>query len=275
MRPWIGALAAAAFASACAPPTPAPRAAAPAKVPAQAPPASGRLRVVAVAAHPDDAETGCGGTLARYAALGHHVTILNLTRGELGVGGQTPEAAGKIRAAESVAACEALGCQAAFFGEKNGSLQLTHETAARLTATLKELAPDVVLTHWPLDTDVEHQMTGILAVRAALALELPGPIYFFEVETGTQTLGFTPTAWVDIAEVRDRKVKAIAAHASQNAEERLYDRHHEPMAKFRGRELGTAAAEAFVVLAPSPVRAPTLLGFEKASAPPATQPQKD
>ena len=46
--------------------------------------------MVCVGAHPDDPESGCGGTLARYAAAGHRVTVLYLTRGEAGIAGQSP-----------------------------------------------------------------------------------------------------------------------------------------------------------------------------------------
>src|SRR6266511_1147611 len=55
------------------------------------------LKIVCVGAHPDDPESGCGGTLARYAALGHAVTIVYLTRGERGIPGKTLSEAATIR----------------------------------------------------------------------------------------------------------------------------------------------------------------------------------
>ena len=67
-----------------------------------------RLTVVCVGAHPDDPESGCGGTLARYAALGHAVTIVYLTRGERGIPGKSLDEAAKIRTAESEAACRII-----------------------------------------------------------------------------------------------------------------------------------------------------------------------
>jgi hypothetical protein len=56
-----------------------------------------KVRVVVVGGHPDDPESGCGGTIARYADLGHEVTILYLTRGEAGIRGKTHEEAAAIR----------------------------------------------------------------------------------------------------------------------------------------------------------------------------------
>ena len=67
------------------------------------------LRVVCVGGHPDDPESGCGGTLARYAALGHAVTVIYLTRGEAGIAGKSHDEAAGIRSAECSAACKILG----------------------------------------------------------------------------------------------------------------------------------------------------------------------
>src|SRR5436190_21106376 len=64
------------------------------------------LKVVCVGGHPDDPESGCGGTLARYTALGHTVTVIYLTRGEAGISGKSHEEAAAIRSAECAAACK-------------------------------------------------------------------------------------------------------------------------------------------------------------------------
>src|SRR5881396_2689984 len=64
-------------------------------------PATGRkLNVVCVGGHPDDPESGCAGTLARYAELGHSVTVVYLTRGERGIRDKSLDEAAKIRSAE-------------------------------------------------------------------------------------------------------------------------------------------------------------------------------
>jgi LmbE family N-acetylglucosaminyl deacetylase len=61
-----------------------------------------QLRIVIASAHPDDPETGCGGTVARYTDLGHKVIVLYLTRGERGISGKTYEEAGIIRTDEAL-----------------------------------------------------------------------------------------------------------------------------------------------------------------------------
>src|SRR5947207_9260410 len=69
---------------------------------------SKRLKVVVAGAHPDDPESGCGGTIAHYSDLGHEVSILYLTRGEAGIAGKSPQETAAIRTAESQKACAIL-----------------------------------------------------------------------------------------------------------------------------------------------------------------------
>jgi N-acetylglucosamine malate deacetylase 1 len=69
-------------------------------------------------------------------------------------------------------------------------------------------------------------------------------LYFFEVHTGNQSLGFTPNTYVDITPVREKKKAALFAHKSQDGEG-IWKKHHEVIADFRGREAGVGAAEAF------------------------------
>jgi LmbE family N-acetylglucosaminyl deacetylase len=209
--------------------------------------ASRPLRIVCVGAHPDDPESGCGGTLARYTAVGHSVTVIYLTRGEAGIPGKSHEEAAAIRTAEAEAACKILGAKPVFAGQIDGATEVTHKTADALAKLLTEEKPDVVFTHWSIDTHFDHQAASMLTIRAYLAARPRWLLYFFEVNSGSQTLGFMPTAYVDITATRDKKKQALFAHKSQNGE-RIYRDHHEVMETFRGRELGVAAAEAFVSL---------------------------
>src|SRR5439155_8092474 len=110
------------------------------------------LSVVCVGAHPDDPESGCGGTLARYARGGHRVTVIYLTRGERGIQGKSLEEAARIRTAEAEAACKILGAKPLFAGQIDGATEANATTAAALREPLLAQSPDVVLTHRPLDT---------------------------------------------------------------------------------------------------------------------------
>jgi LmbE family N-acetylglucosaminyl deacetylase len=203
------------------------------------------LHVVCVGAHPDDPESGCGGTLARYVAAGHRVTIVYLTRGEAGIRGKTHNEAAAIRTAEAESACRILGAKPVFAGQIDGPTEVTPERTRAFTAMLLADPPDIVLTHWPLDTHPDHQAAGLLAFRASQESGGRFPLYFFEVDYGYQTMGFQPSDYVDITSAREKKKAALFAHRSQDGEA-IYREHHEIMESFRGRESGVAAAEAFV-----------------------------
>lgn len=206
------------------------------------------LKVVCVGAHPDDPESGCGGTLARYSAEGHKVTVLYLTRGERGIPGKSLAEAARIRTAEAEIACKILGATPRFAGQIDGEAEYN---AARLQAFLPLLqaeAPDVVFAQWPIDSHPDHQVGSMLAQRAYFAAKTKFVLYFYEVDSGFQSLGFHPTHYVDITAVREKKKAALFAHKSQDGEA-IYREHHEIMENYRGREGGVPAAEAFVRLA--------------------------
>jgi LmbE family N-acetylglucosaminyl deacetylase len=207
----------------------------------------GSLNVVCVGAHPDDPESGCGGTLAMYAAQGHHVTVVYLTRGERGIPGKSESEAAAIRTAEAESACKLLGAKAVFAGQIDGATELTRARVDAMARLLDAEAPDVVFTHWPIDTHFDHEVASLLTIRAYVARERRFPVYFFEVNTGSQTMGFAAAHYVDITPMREKKKAALFAHKSQHGED-IYRQHHEVMENFRGREARVAAAEAFVLL---------------------------
>ena len=205
---------------------------------------SASLKVVCVGAHPDDPESGCGGALLRYAALGHAVTIVYLTRGERGIAGKSLDEAARIRTAESETACKLIGAKPVFFGQIDGATEVTRAQVDAMTRLLGAERPDILLTHWPIDTHMDHQVASMLTIRAWMSLRSPS-LYFFEVDAGEQTQGFPANTYIDITPVLEKKKAALFAHVSQDGQG-IWREHHEVMAQWRGRELGVPAAEAFV-----------------------------
>jgi LmbE family N-acetylglucosaminyl deacetylase len=209
---------------------------------------SGRkLKIVCVGGHPDDPESGCAGTLARYAALGHSVVVIYLTRGERGIRDKSIEEAAKIRTAECEEACKFMGGNAVFFGQIDGATEVTKAHVDAMTKLISTENADVVFTHWPIDTHMDHQVASFLTIRACMALRQRTRVYFFEVNSGSQSQGFQPNTYVDISAVVEKKKSALFAHVSQDGPG-IWRDHHEIIAKWRGREAGVAAAEAFVHL---------------------------
>jgi LmbE family N-acetylglucosaminyl deacetylase len=119
--------------------------------------------------HPDDPESGCGGTLARYAVLGASVTIIYLTRGEAGIPRKSHDEDAAIRSAECEASCRILGAKPVFAGQIDGATVVDNDAAESLRKLIFAEDPDVVFTHWPIDTHLDHQAASTLAYRAWLA----------------------------------------------------------------------------------------------------------
>jgi LmbE family N-acetylglucosaminyl deacetylase len=206
-----------------------------------------KLKVVCVGGHPDDPESGCAGTLARYVELGHSVTVVYLTRGERGIRDKGLDEAAKIRSTECENACKIMGAKAVFFGQIDGATEVTKAHVDAMTKLLSSENADVVFTHWPIDTHMDHQVASFLTIRACMALRQRAHLYFFEVNSGSQSQGFQPNTYVDVSAVLEKKKSALFAHVSQDGQAVWRD-HHEIIAKWRGREAGVNAAEAFVHL---------------------------
>jgi N-acetylglucosamine malate deacetylase 1 len=205
---------------------------------------SRRLKVVVAGAHPDDPESGCGGTIALYSDLGHEVSILYLTRGEAGIRGKSPQEAAAIRTAECQKACTILKAKPVFAGQIDGNTELDRTRYEEFARLLQAEQPDIVFTHWPIDTHRDHRAASLLVYDTWLAAHRAFDLYYFEVEQGTQTQLFHPTNYVDITKTENRKRAACFSHASQEPES--WYRLHDKMNQFRGMECGCELAEGFV-----------------------------
>jgi len=216
------------------------------------------LKVVVVGGHPDDPESGCGGTIARYTDMGHKVTILYLTRGESGIDGVSMREAAHIRTAESLKACSILKARPVFAGQIDGFSEVNNARYQEFQKILEAESPDIVFTHWPVDTHRDHRAASLLTYDAWLAGGRKFDLYYYEVDLGKQTQIYHPTDYVDISATVGRKKKACLAHASQHPESRLWILH-DAMNHFRGMEGGVAQAEAFIRECQNPETAPPAL----------------
>ena len=209
------------------------------------PNAAEKLKIVCVGGHPDDPESGCGGTLARFTTAGHSVTIIYLTRGEAGISGKSRGDTADIRTREAMEACKILRAKPVFAGQIDGDTIMNNEWVKKLQSLLEEEKPDIVFTHWPIDSHKDHQIASLLTIQCWIRAEKKFDLYFFEVCTGAQSMVFKPTDYVDISEIKEQKKKAVYCHVSQDPPG-IYQCGHAAMEEFRGRELGVVAAEAFV-----------------------------
>jgi LmbE family N-acetylglucosaminyl deacetylase len=209
------------------------------------------LNVLVIGGHPGDPEAGCGGTIARYTAQGHAVTMLYLTRGEAGVQGKNAAQAAAIRSAEAEQACNILKGRPLFAAQIDGATEITAPRYGEFTNLVAGVNPDIVFTQWPVDTHRDHRICSILTLDAFLTLKRKFALYYYEVDLGSDTQCFRPTDYVDVTSTEKLKRDACMAHQSQNPDG-FYTKDHEPMLRFRGMEAGCKAAEAFIHYDQSP-----------------------
>ena len=177
------------------------------------------LDLLAIMAHPDDAELLCGGALAKAAALGDRVGILDLTRGEVGSSGS-----GEIRAEEAVRSAKLLGLAV----RRNAGLHdsgLINDDASRsiVVGLIRELRPSVIVTHWREGRHPDHRVAAQLAYDASFLSALknydaPGDAH--RPDKVVHCLLFRedvprPSFVVDITDHIDRKMAAVACFESQ------------------------------------------------------------
>ena len=198
-----------------------------------------KQKVVVTGGHPGDPEYGCGGTIARYADLGHSVVLLYLNDG-------VPSGKPKdgLRVAEAGKACEILGASPRFAGQVDGEAVIDREHCEAFRKLLVSESPEVVFTHWPIDDHADHRAMSMLVYDAWLRMGRRFALYYYEVSNGEDTLQFAPTHHVDITNAEPRKRRACFAHTSQSPEK--FYALQERVTRFRGIERGCQHAEGFI-----------------------------
>ena len=204
----------------------------------------GYKKVLVIGAHPDDPETMCGGTMLKLKEMGAEVVSVYFTSGEAGIRGKSHEEARTIRKVEAQNACEVMGVRSIFMTQIDGNTEVNKARYEEMKALIEAEKPDMVITHWPIDSHRDHRLCSILVYDAWRRTGYSFDLYYGEVMTGLQTQNFTPTLWVDITEQHDLKVKAYHCHTSQGMDE--VQEWHDPMEVLRGMERHCKYGEAFV-----------------------------
>ncbi|MBI3855327.1 MAG: PIG-L family deacetylase [Planctomycetes bacterium] len=205
-----------------------------------------KLRVVVFGAHTMDPELACGGLIALLRRGGHEVILAYSAafRGDLKIGDE-PQAV--VHKREATNACRILDATPKIFPYANEKLIADDSTLKEVGAWLNEVKPDVVVTHWPLDTHPNHHVTSSL-VWQNYAFQGGWNLYFFEIMGGQQTQVFAPDLYLDIGSVVSVKKEACFAYPT-HPPERPWG-VHDGMQKRRGAECGVTDAEAYVLLSP-------------------------
>ena len=217
------------------------------------------MRILAVGAHPDDVEIGCGGLLAMEGIAKH---ILHLSNGET-----SKYADGETRKAEAEEAARILGAQIHFFEIPGRQITADETSCLRLIGLIREIKPDLLLTHWERDGHPDHQGAHHL-VRKAFYLsgaktDVARPpwrcrnlLYFHPFSSG---FGFAPEFVLDITAVYAKKIEALRCHRSQKS---FVMPQVEVVSRYFGHNSGIERAEPFRAEMPLVLGLGNLIGGE-------------
>jgi LmbE family N-acetylglucosaminyl deacetylase len=218
------------------------------------------MNILALGAHPDDVEFYCAGTLLKYKAQGDKIFIALTTSGNQGSNQhESREEIATIREREQLEAAKRYEALVRFLRYDDEELQDTPETRRAVLNAMRWADPDVIFTHFPDDPSTDHGMTGKLV--SEVLLSLPGKlmradeppidkkpsVFYWDTAAG---INFLPEVYVDISEVMELKIEALAQHKSQYAWMGVFEQDNlsnfcRTQFRFRGSQAGCKYAEGF------------------------------
>eukprot|EP01105_Mastigella_eilhardi_P023160 TRINITY_DN5796_c0_g1_i1.p1 TRINITY_DN5796_c0_g1~~TRINITY_DN5796_c0_g1_i1.p1 ORF type:complete len:575 (+),score=143.66 TRINITY_DN5796_c0_g1_i1:49-1773(+) len=223
-------------------------------VPAVLPPEQ-RLHVLVIGAHIGDAEISGGLVATKYARAGHRVTMLHMTAGEKGNPKMDDQVYRKQRIQEAQAAASIMGAeQCIVLDYKDGELQAEQATYDVLCAKIRELKPDVILTHWRGSFHRDHRATYQSVMEGAFLAALPGiktsgqPAHLvrglYYLENWEDLEDYQPDLWLPLDDdTMAQWVRACEAHQLLRGEVSFpYLQYYRGLAAKRGAEVSAKYA---------------------------------
>jgi LmbE family N-acetylglucosaminyl deacetylase len=170
------------------------------------------MRLMAIMAHPDDAEIWAGGTICKHAERGDEALIVYMAAIE-----------DSVRGEEAQRGAAMLGARVSFVGLADGQVRDTPEACEQVSDLLHRFAPDILITHWADDVHADHAATAAIVQRVLpfviCRVEKVPRLWACDTYFSTGTRGpFVPDIYVDVTAQWSRKLAAIRAHRSQRPE---------------------------------------------------------
>lgn len=247
------------------------------------------MNILAIGAHPDDVDLLCGGTLALYAAAGHHISVAIATNGNVGSATLTRDEIAGIRRHEAERSCAVIGADLIWLDFDDEWLFDNRESRTAFIDAYRAARPDVVIAHDVRDYHPDHRIAGQVAADA----RIPAAVRL--VETSLPALDTIPALYtmdtvghlvsgldvlVDITDVIDTKIAMLTSHVSQEAWlAHIFDMSYVDFmlqqCAIRGAELGVRYAEAFTRVPTYPPTRPDLPPLGSLPATDLDQPTKE
>jgi LmbE family N-acetylglucosaminyl deacetylase len=218
-----------------------------------------KLTILAIGGHVGDMELTAGGVLASHSLKGDHVVTLALTAGERGVpAGQDVMEYREQKVNEANAFAEMLGGKAIVFDIPDGELQDNEEMRFKVCDVIREVRPNVIITHYKNSMHKDHMATHRIVNDARFFASLgpfnrENPAFFasklYYAENWEDAVDYKPYIYVDFSEdAYDLWIKAVSLHWFVTGSKSFpYLEYYKHLARVRGIEARKQYAETFMI----------------------------
>lgn len=217
-----------------------------------------KLHICVFGAHVGDAEITAGATVCKYTRAGHKATIVHLTPGEKGHPSLSPGKYREQKIKEAHESAKIMGADVRILDYKDGELLNSEEVKLRICDIIREIKPDIVITHWKGSFHKDHinchhiVMEGVF-YAAVPGIERPLPAHpirlMYFAENWEDPFDYKPNVWLDVSPVFEQWQEALRTHALFRGEVASFDywRYYEGLVNMRGAEVGVKQAQTFMV----------------------------
>ncbi len=217
------------------------------------------MNILAIGGHAGDMDLTAGAVLAEHVLQGHSVTMLHLTPGEKGHPRLSPAEYGEQKRAEALRFAGHIGAAVRFLDYKDGELPVDDEVKYAVCDVIREVKPNVLITHWKESMHKDHANThlivqdarfyaGLKTIERALPAHWAGQLYY--ADNWEDPYGYHPEVFVRVGEeAYQRWVDGMAEYAYARGETSNFPfiEYYKALTVVRGAPNGFKRAQAFAV----------------------------
>lgn len=218
-----------------------------------------KSHILAIGGHAGDLDLTAGAVIAKYTAEGHKATFLHLTPGEKGHPRLTPEEYGKQKVEEAHKFADIVGADVRFLAYKDAELPVNDEVKYQVADVIREVKPDIIITHWKGSIHKDHANThyivedarfygGLKTIERELPAHWANKLYY--ADNWEDPYDFNPEVFIDIPEdAYETWVKAMNVYAYARGETYGFPfiEYYKALTIVRGAPAGFKRAQAFAV----------------------------
>ena len=169
------------------------------------------MNILAIGAHFDDVEIGCGGMLLKKAKEGHNICILTITNSEYTVPANKFSRSAEIARSEAEEAAKIIGAELVCMDKAPLNLLHNEEFSYEFYKVIQRIKPDIILTHWGGDFHSDHAAVSLSSIRAARHV---GTLLAYRSNWYNTEVEFKGNYYIDISEYLEKKLELIKVYKS-------------------------------------------------------------